>query len=167
MRAFFISKMSHRKISRLICFIKSFQLNPVRFKKNTLWLSLKFQYSKWFSHDVYRVFGAAIILTSILNMFIPSAARVHYGCVIFVRILQGLVEVRASKCVPVLHFDWKWRCKVDFMLLKCIPGKSFIAYLCFNLFHHKTSAGSNCFGTCSQRKCEMSFIDLIHYSLFL
>lgn len=42
----------------------------------------------------YRVFGAAIFLTSLLNMFIPSAARVHYGCVMFVRILQGLVEVR-------------------------------------------------------------------------
>lgn len=42
-----------------------------------------------------RVFGAAIFLTSTLNMFIPSAARVHYGCVMFVRILQGLVEVRA------------------------------------------------------------------------
>lgn len=41
-----------------------------------------------------RVFGAAIVLTSTLNMLIPSAARVHYGCVIFVRILQGLVEVR-------------------------------------------------------------------------
>ncbi|KAF3688966.1 Vesicular glutamate transporter 3 [Channa argus] len=39
-----------------------------------------------------RVFGAAIFLTSLLNMFIPSAARVHYGCVLFVRILQGLVE---------------------------------------------------------------------------
>ncbi|TSM52273.1 Vesicular glutamate transporter 2.2 [Bagarius yarrelli] len=39
-----------------------------------------------------RVFGAAILLTSTLNMFIPSAARVHYGCVMFVRILQGLVE---------------------------------------------------------------------------
>ena len=42
----------------------------------------------------YRVFGAAILLTSVLNMFIPSAARTHYGCVMFVRILQGLVEVR-------------------------------------------------------------------------
>ncbi|XP_015249248.1 PREDICTED: vesicular glutamate transporter 2 [Cyprinodon variegatus] len=40
-----------------------------------------------------RVFGAAIVLTSILNMFIPSAARTHYGCVICLRILQGLVEV--------------------------------------------------------------------------
>lgn len=44
----------------------------------------------------YRVFGAAIFLTSVLNMFIPSAARVHYGCVMFVRILQGLVEVRTT-----------------------------------------------------------------------
>lgn len=44
---------------------------------------------------IFRVFGAAIVLTSTLNMFIPSAARFHYGCVIFVRILQGLVEVRA------------------------------------------------------------------------
>lgn len=32
-------------------------------------------------------------------MLIPSAARVHYGCVIFVRILQGLVEVSlVEKC---------------------------------------------------------------------
>lgn len=45
---------------------------------------------------IFRVFGAAIVLTSTLNMFIPSAARVHYGCVIFVRILQGLVEVRVA-----------------------------------------------------------------------
>lgn len=45
------------------------------------------------THCFHRVFGAAILLTSTLNMFIPSAARVHYGCVIFVRILQGLVEV--------------------------------------------------------------------------
>ncbi|MGH0157175.1 UNVERIFIED_CONTAM: hypothetical protein FKN15_033152 [Acipenser sinensis] len=41
-----------------------------------------------------RVFGAAIFFTSILNMLIPSAARVHYGLVIFVRILQGIVEVK-------------------------------------------------------------------------
>lgn len=45
-------------------------------------------------HLLFRVFGAAIFLTSTLNMFIPTAARAHYGCVIFVRILQGLVEVR-------------------------------------------------------------------------
>ncbi|KAG8518475.1 Vesicular glutamate transporter 2 [Galemys pyrenaicus] len=49
----------------------------------------------------FRVFGAAILLTSTLNMLIPSAARVHYGCVIFVRILQGLVEsFRESATFP-------------------------------------------------------------------
>uniref|UniRef100_A0A3B4AJB2 Major facilitator superfamily (MFS) profile domain-containing protein n=1 Tax=Periophthalmus magnuspinnatus TaxID=409849 RepID=A0A3B4AJB2_9GOBI len=53
-----------------------------------------------------RVFGAAIFLTSVLNMFIPSAARVHYGCVMFVRILQGLVE---GVTYPACHGLWsKW-----------------------------------------------------------
>uniref|UniRef100_A0A8C6SHT6 Solute carrier family 17 member 8 n=1 Tax=Neogobius melanostomus TaxID=47308 RepID=A0A8C6SHT6_9GOBI len=53
-----------------------------------------------------RVFGAAIFLTSMLNMFIPSAARVHYGCVLFVRILQGLVE---GVTYPACHGLWaKW-----------------------------------------------------------
>uniref|UniRef100_A0A8B9Q4T0 Solute carrier family 17 member 8 n=1 Tax=Apteryx owenii TaxID=8824 RepID=A0A8B9Q4T0_APTOW len=53
-----------------------------------------------------RVFGAAIFLTSTLNMFIPSAARVHYGCVMFVRILQGLVE---GVTYPACHGMWsKW-----------------------------------------------------------
>lgn len=40
-----------------------------------------------------RVFGFAIVATSCLNMFIPTAARMHFGCVIIVRVLQGLVEV--------------------------------------------------------------------------
>ncbi|XP_016338634.1 vesicular glutamate transporter 3-like [Sinocyclocheilus anshuiensis] len=53
-----------------------------------------------------RVFGAAIFLTSVLNMFIPSAARAHYGCVMFVRILQGLVE---GVTYPACHGMWsKW-----------------------------------------------------------
>ncbi|OCT87624.1 vesicular glutamate transporter 3 [Xenopus laevis] len=53
-----------------------------------------------------RVFGAAIFLTSILNMLIPSAARVHYGCVISVRVLQGLVE---GVTYPACHGMWsKW-----------------------------------------------------------
>ncbi|XP_041113285.1 vesicular glutamate transporter 3-like [Polyodon spathula] len=53
-----------------------------------------------------RVFGAAIFLTSMLNMFIPSAARAHYGCVLFVRILQGLVE---GVTYPACHGMWsKW-----------------------------------------------------------
>uniref|UniRef100_A0A8C6P1P2 Solute carrier family 17 member 6b n=1 Tax=Nothobranchius furzeri TaxID=105023 RepID=A0A8C6P1P2_NOTFU len=50
--------------------------------------------------------GLTIVLTSTLNMFIPSAARVHYGCVIFVRILQGLVE---GVTYPACHGIWsKW-----------------------------------------------------------
>ncbi|KAB0398886.1 hypothetical protein E2I00_007753, partial [Balaenoptera physalus] len=52
-----------------------------------------------------RVFGAAIFLTSTLNMFIPSAARVHYGCVMCVRILQGLVEP-AMGCGVSGHRLW-------------------------------------------------------------
>ncbi|XP_060980155.1 vesicular glutamate transporter 3 isoform X2 [Dama dama] len=53
-----------------------------------------------------RVFGAAIFLTSTLNMLIPSAARAHYGCVMGVRILQGLVE---GVTYPACHGMWsKW-----------------------------------------------------------
>ncbi|XP_008062880.1 vesicular glutamate transporter 3 [Carlito syrichta] len=53
-----------------------------------------------------RVFGAAIFLTSTLNMLIPAAARVHYGCVMCVRILQGLVE---GVTYPACHGMWsKW-----------------------------------------------------------
>ncbi|XP_078005529.1 vesicular glutamate transporter 3 isoform X3 [Phascolarctos cinereus] len=53
-----------------------------------------------------RVFGAAVFLTSTLNMLIPSAARVHYGCVMLVRILQGLVE---GVTYPACHGMWsKW-----------------------------------------------------------
>ncbi|XP_046890333.1 vesicular glutamate transporter 3 isoform X1 [Hypomesus transpacificus] len=53
-----------------------------------------------------RVFGLAIFLTSMLNMLIPSAARTHYGCVLFVRILQGLVE---GVTYPACHGMWaKW-----------------------------------------------------------
>ncbi|XP_039630857.1 vesicular glutamate transporter 1 [Polypterus senegalus] len=53
-----------------------------------------------------RVFGFAIVATSTLNMLIPTAARVHYGCVICVRILQGLVE---GVTYPACHGIWsKW-----------------------------------------------------------
>ncbi|XP_072125414.1 vesicular glutamate transporter 3 [Mobula birostris] len=50
-----------------------------------------------------RVFGIAIFLTSTLNMLIPSAARTHFGCVLFVRILQGLVE---GVTYPACHGLW-------------------------------------------------------------
>ncbi|KAK1798425.1 hypothetical protein P4O66_007881, partial [Electrophorus voltai] len=53
-----------------------------------------------------RVFGFAIVATSTLNMLIPTAARVHYGCVIMVRICQGLVE---GVSYPACHGIWsKW-----------------------------------------------------------
>ncbi|XP_031416962.1 vesicular glutamate transporter 1-like [Clupea harengus] len=53
-----------------------------------------------------RVFGFAVVSTSILNMLIPSAARVHFGCVILVRIFQGLVE---GVSYPACHGIWaKW-----------------------------------------------------------
>eukprot|EP00063_Salmo_salar_P037580 XP_014012415.1 PREDICTED: vesicular glutamate transporter 1-like isoform X2 [Salmo salar] len=53
-----------------------------------------------------RVFGFAIVATSCLNMLIPSAARTHIGCVILVRICQGLVE---GVSYPACHGIWaKW-----------------------------------------------------------
>uniref|UniRef100_A0A672KZ45 Vesicular glutamate transporter 1-like n=1 Tax=Sinocyclocheilus grahami TaxID=75366 RepID=A0A672KZ45_SINGR len=53
-----------------------------------------------------RVFGFAIVATSMLNMLIPAAARVHYGCVIMVRVCQGLVE---GVSYPACHGIWaKW-----------------------------------------------------------
>ncbi|KAK2511521.1 hypothetical protein Q9966_016617 [Columba livia] len=47
-----------------------------------------------------RVFGVAIVSTSVLNMLLPTAARTHVGCVIGVRVLQGLVEVRTRPPDP-------------------------------------------------------------------
>lgn len=49
-----------------------------------------------------RVFGFAIVATSCLNMFIPAAARMHFGCVIIVRVLQGLVEVLQTCLIVVV-----------------------------------------------------------------
>jgi hypothetical protein len=41
-----------------------------------------------------RVFGTAIAMSAFLNMLLPGAAKLHPGYVMFVRILQGLVEVK-------------------------------------------------------------------------
>ena len=49
-----------------------------------------------------RIFGTAICISACMNFLIPGACKVHYGMVIFVRILQGLVEVSRTlnwKCV--------------------------------------------------------------------
>ncbi|KAK6302076.1 hypothetical protein J4Q44_G00281290 [Coregonus suidteri] len=55
---------------------------------------------------IHGVFGFAIVATSCLNMLIPSAARTHIGCVILVRICQGLVE---GVSYPACHGIWaKW-----------------------------------------------------------
>ena len=42
----------------------------------------------------------AIGISSFLNILLPGAAQVHYGLVMAVRILQGLVEV----CLPFWCF---------------------------------------------------------------
>nr|XP_020461913.1 vesicular glutamate transporter 1-like isoform X2 [Monopterus albus] len=53
-----------------------------------------------------RVFGFAIVATSFLNVLIPTAARIHFGCVIIVRVCQGLVE---GVSYPACHGIWaKW-----------------------------------------------------------
>ena len=41
----------------------------------------------------FRIFGGAIGVSSFLNLFIPGACQVSPGFVMFVRVLQGLVEV--------------------------------------------------------------------------
>ena len=57
-------------------------------------------------HDVvcFRIFGIAIATSSLLNMLIPSACKIHYSVVMLVRITQGLVEVSANPagCVTSL-----------------------------------------------------------------
>ncbi|CAH1785833.1 unnamed protein product [Owenia fusiformis] len=50
------------------------------------------------------VFGTAIAVSSFLNLMIPGAAQVHYGLVMFVRILQGLVE---GVTYPACHGIWR------------------------------------------------------------
>ncbi len=54
-----------------------------------------------------RVFGFAVVATSVLNMLIPTAARFHFSCVIMVRILQGLVEVKDEYTSSLLLLCWK------------------------------------------------------------
>ncbi|XP_022237814.1 vesicular glutamate transporter 1-like [Limulus polyphemus] len=51
-----------------------------------------------------RVFGTAIAVSSLLNLLIPGASTVHPAMVIFVRILQGLVE---GVTYPACHGIWR------------------------------------------------------------
>lgn len=51
-----------------------------------------------------RVFGTAIAASAFLNMLLPGAAKLHPGYVMFVRILQGLVE---GVTYPACHGIWR------------------------------------------------------------
>ncbi|KAH7641862.1 vesicular glutamate transporter 2.2-like [Dermatophagoides farinae] len=51
-----------------------------------------------------RVFGTAIAVSAFLNMLLPCAAKMHPGYVMFVRILQGLVE---GVTYPACHGIWR------------------------------------------------------------
>ncbi|XP_064634745.1 vesicular glutamate transporter 1-like isoform X2 [Lineus longissimus] len=51
-----------------------------------------------------RVFGCAIASTAFLNLLVPGAAKVHYGLVMAVRIVQGLVE---GTTYPACHGIWR------------------------------------------------------------
>ncbi|XP_048780950.2 vesicular glutamate transporter 1-like isoform X2 [Ostrea edulis] len=51
-----------------------------------------------------RIFGLAIGISSFLNILVPGAAQVHYGLVMAVRILQGLVE---GVTYPACHGIWR------------------------------------------------------------
>ncbi|CAF4376319.1 unnamed protein product, partial [Rotaria sp. Silwood2] len=52
-----------------------------------------------------HVFGFALGISSFLNLFIPFAAKIHYGVVMILRILQGLVE---GVTYPAAHGIWRW-----------------------------------------------------------
>ncbi|XP_070568588.1 vesicular glutamate transporter 2.1-like isoform X2 [Ptychodera flava] len=53
-----------------------------------------------------RIFGSAIFITSFLNLLIPASCKVHYGMVIAVRVIQGLVE---GVTYPACHGMWsRW-----------------------------------------------------------
>uniref|UniRef100_A0A2C9M9Q5 Major facilitator superfamily (MFS) profile domain-containing protein n=1 Tax=Biomphalaria glabrata TaxID=6526 RepID=A0A2C9M9Q5_BIOGL len=51
-----------------------------------------------------RLFGLAIGISGCLNLLLPGAAEIHYGLVISVRILQGLVE---GVTYPACHGIWR------------------------------------------------------------
>lgn len=51
-----------------------------------------------------KVFGTAIAVSAFLNLLIPGAAKVHLALLIFVRVLQGLVE---GVTYPACHGIWR------------------------------------------------------------
>ncbi|CAL8078463.1 unnamed protein product [Calicophoron daubneyi] len=52
-----------------------------------------------------RLFGIAVGGSAVLNLFLPWACKMHYGVVMFIRILQGLVE---GTSYPACHGIWRY-----------------------------------------------------------
>ena len=52
-----------------------------------------------------RLFGYALLISSLLNMLIPAAAEVHFSVVMVVRVMQGLVE---GVTYPACHGIWRF-----------------------------------------------------------
>ncbi|RWS11557.1 vesicular glutamate transporter 1-like protein, partial [Dinothrombium tinctorium] len=51
-----------------------------------------------------RVFGTAIAFSAFLNILLPGAAKLSASCMMFIRILQGLVE---GVTYPACHGIWR------------------------------------------------------------
>jgi len=56
--------------------------------------------------DIYsfRVFGIALAISACLNCLLPTAAKISFVVAMFVRILQGLVEVMIFFLLKILFF---------------------------------------------------------------
>ncbi|THD26196.1 VGL2A [Fasciola hepatica] len=52
-----------------------------------------------------KLFGIAVGGSAFLNLFLPSACRVHYGVVMAIRMMQGLVE---GTSYPACHGIWRF-----------------------------------------------------------
>uniref|UniRef100_A0A1I8FWN9 MFS domain-containing protein n=2 Tax=Macrostomum lignano TaxID=282301 RepID=A0A1I8FWN9_9PLAT len=52
-----------------------------------------------------KIFGLAIFCSSFLNLFLPTACHVSFVLVIFIRVLQGLVE---GATYPACHGIWRY-----------------------------------------------------------
>uniref|UniRef100_A0A1I8HJL0 MFS domain-containing protein n=1 Tax=Macrostomum lignano TaxID=282301 RepID=A0A1I8HJL0_9PLAT len=52
-----------------------------------------------------KIFGLAIFTSSFLNLFLPTACHVSFVLVIFIRVLQGLVE---GCTYPACHGIWRY-----------------------------------------------------------
>ena len=85
---------------------------------------------------IFSVFGFALGISSFLNLFIPFAAKIHYGFVMIVRILQGLVEVDIHHDNRLSH-----KCSIGCDLSSCTWNMAMVGttirtkYTCDNFLH--------------------------------